>query len=111
MAGNLDELSKLDPDRIYIENVRNVLNVSIRAAEMFCETAVRQGLFERFVEVSCPDGSVAASSHSEDGLPPMVRCFVKVDGFEEEVQLPTRDLQKMTFYRLVDDHQPHAQTA
>jgi hypothetical protein len=114
MLGNLDKLAKLDPDRIYVENVRSILDVSHLAAVRLCEAAVRQGVFLKFVEVACPDGAVAASAPSEDALPETVRCYVETDGFIEQVELPTARLQKTVFYRLADGHdasEPQSQTA
>jgi hypothetical protein len=111
MLGNLEELTKVDPDRIYVENVRSVLGVSYKLARRLCETAVRQGAFQRNVEVVCPSGAVAASAPSEDQLPETVRCFTDEDGFAEEIELPTKELQKTVFYRLVDDKYAHTETA
>jgi hypothetical protein len=102
MAGNLDALADLNPSRIYVENVRVAFRVSHSAAVRFCESAVRQGLFQRFIEIECPNGSVAVSIRTDEKMPEHVRCFVDVDGFKEEVELPTVDLTKHVFYRLTD---------
>lgn len=96
------ELARLNPEKFYIENVRSILGVSYSSAKHICETAVRQGVFERRIEVRCPDGSVAASAESEAGLPQTVRCVHQEDQHFEEEELPVRDLEKVTFYRLND---------
>jgi len=99
---NLEALEALDPDKIYVENVRSILRVSHGLALRICELAVRQGLFSKFVAVQCPDGSEAAHASAEDGLPPTVICNKEDDdGFFHEVTLPTNTLPKVTFYRLV----------
>ena len=49
-------LARLNPDKFYIENVRSILGVSHAAAAQICEAAVRQGVFERHVEVSIEEG-------------------------------------------------------
>ena len=77
-----------------------VLNVSQKSAIHILDTAVRQGVFTRRIEVLCPDGSVAASGDSEEHLPPTVHCWVDEDGHTEEVYLPTKSLHKTTFYKL-----------
>ncbi len=100
LSGIEESLAQLDPDKIYIENVRSVLDVSYQKAKDICESAVRQGFFKRGVEVKCPDGAVAASADSEADLPPTVHCWKEADGHYEEVELPTNTLQKVTFYRL-----------
>src|SRR2546423_7111465 len=87
-------LAELDPDKIYVENVRSVLHVSQQKAFDLCETAVRQGFFKRAVEVKCPDGAVAVSADSEADLPLTVHCWKEEeDGHYEEVELPTNTLQ------------------
>jgi len=95
-------LSKLDPHKIYVENVRSILGVSSTEAKRILETAVRQGIFEKRVEVTCPDGSVAASAESEEALPNSVHCWREEDGQLEEVDLPTDSLTKTVFYRLYE---------
>lgn len=102
LSGKEEALARLNPDKIYTENVRSVLGVSHKAALEVCERAVRQGFFRRGVEVMCPDGAVAASADSEATLPPMVRCWMEENGNFEEVELPTNTLRKVTFYRLDD---------
>jgi len=100
---NLEALDTLDTSKFYVENVRSILGVSHREALEICETAVRQGVFQKAVEIWCPDGSVAATAADESGLPASVRCFVDNDGgFTEEVLMATSVLRKTTYYTLSD---------
>ena len=99
---DMEALSALNPDKITVENVRSILRVPRAIAEKICEIAVRQGAFRKFVAVECPDGSEAAEAEREDDLPQLVTCFAEEDGFIHEVDLPTRTLRKVTFYRLVN---------
>jgi hypothetical protein len=103
LASTHEAIAKLNPEKIYVENVRSLLDVSTWRARQICETAVRQGVFERRVEVMCPDGAVAASAATESELPETVRCWAETpDGFEES-WVQTALLPKQPFYRLVDD--------
>jgi hypothetical protein len=113
IAGKEALIAELNPDKIYIENVRSIFNVSHDNAKRICETAVRQGIFLRAVEVACPDGAVAASADTEDKLPQTVHCWVDDGGHLEEVELPTASLKKTVVYRLNDnsDSIPYGQTA
>jgi hypothetical protein len=95
-----EALAALNPDKIYVENVRNILNVSSSHALRICETAVRQGLFETGIEVLCPDGAVVASAKKEEELPERVPCWKEEDGHMEEVNIATSSLDKKKFYRL-----------
>ena len=111
MVGS-EALSQLDPDKIYVENVRSVLGVSSKEAERICESAVRQGVFDRFIEVLCPDGVVAAQAASDAELPDTVMCWTDEGGWTddggptyeggtiEETEIPVRKLRKRIFYRL-----------
>jgi hypothetical protein len=102
LSGIEDKLSQLDPDKIYVENVRSLLNVSYEKALEICELAVRQGFFKRGVEIKCPNGKVAAVVENGIELPSKVRCLEEEDGFYEEVELPTSGLEKIPFYKLND---------
>jgi len=99
-SGKESAIASLDPDKIYLENVRSALGVSHRVAVRICETAVRQGFFRRGIEVLCPDGAVAASAEKEADLPVTVHCWTEEAGELEEADLPTESLRKITFYRL-----------
>lgn len=93
------ELSRLNPDKIYVENVRSLLHVSARTALDVLETAVRQGVLRKGIEVRCPDGAVAVAVDSGQSLPEQVHCWQD----EEEIEIPTSELSKVTFYRLNDE--------
>jgi hypothetical protein len=97
-----DALSKLNPDKIYVENVRSLLGVSHSNAVEILEDGLKQGLLRRGVEVMCPDGAVAASAETENELPQTVTCWTEEDGHPEEVQLSTDSLRKVRFYKLND---------
>lgn len=113
MVGDIAALSTLDPSRIYVENVRSIFGVSDRFAVELLETAVRQGVLQRLVEVACPDGAVAASAETEGQLPESVNCWMDRDGFMEPVEYATKDLQKTVFYRMIDGEpaRPNASAA
>jgi hypothetical protein len=107
-------LSQLDTHKIYVENVRSLLEISHDEALRILETAVRQGVFERCIEVLCPDGAVAASACSEARLPRTVPCWAEdADGHLDETDLPTESLRKTVFYRLNERSQtvPDTRTA
>jgi hypothetical protein len=106
-----DLLSRLNPEKFYVENVRSLLNVSHASAVRICETAVRQGLFDRRIEVRCPDGVVAASADSEGNLPVTVKCRHEEDGHFAIEELQTVTLEKSVFYRLHDDTESYARSA
>lgn len=89
------ELAALNPDRIYLENVRSILGVSSARAKNVCDTAVRRGVFIRRFQVLCPDGTVAITADRESDLPQVVRCWHDEEEFE---MVPTRGLQRLEVY-------------
>lgn len=96
-------LSRLNPDKFYVENVRSLLGVSTWQARQICETAVRQRVFDRLIEVQCPDGSIALEADSEEALPLTVECAYEKDGEYEVEEFTTASLKKGTFYRLHEE--------
>lgn len=94
------ELSQLDPDKFYIENVRHVLGVTHSHAVRICDTAVRQRIFLKGTEILAPNYAVAKTVQYGEPLPDRVICILETeDGYEEE-EFATSDLEKRTFYRL-----------
>jgi hypothetical protein len=100
MGGDPYEIAKLDPDKIYVENVRAAMRTSERQARLYCETAVRQGIFDRYVEAILPDDVVAVSAPTERELPLTVQRWVERDGKMEEETFETATLSRRAFYRL-----------
>ncbi len=94
----LEALSKLDPQRIYVENVRAVLGTNSWIARTICETAVRQGIFRKRVQILCPDGSVAKTVPDRRSIPPTVRCWREVDGEVEPFVEESARLDTLEFY-------------
>src|SRR5713101_5194201 len=100
IEGHEEALARLNPDKIYLENVRSVLGVSTKKALQICDTAVRQGFFRQWIEVRCPDDVVAATAETESQLPEKVRCWQDHNGEHEQVEFYTRQLTKVAFYSL-----------
>ena len=102
LAGKEEALAQLNPDKIYVENISALLDVSYKSAKSICETATRQGLFNRGIEVKCPDGRVAFETTEETHLPETVTCWVEEEGHLEAREMDTSALEKNVYYRLSD---------
>jgi hypothetical protein len=100
MGGNPEAIANINPEKFYVENVRAAMRTTERRAKLYCETAVRQGAFDRFVEAILPDDVVAVSAPTEKDLPPTVHRWVERNGKMEEESFETSNLSKRTFYRL-----------
>lgn len=103
LRGKEHLLGKLNPDRFYVENVRALLGISTRTAQLICDSAVRQGAFNRSIGVLCPDKNIGASADTEANLPEYVLCTIVTDGEYEEAMFPTGSLEKIAFYQLIEE--------
>ena len=99
----IQALSEINPRRIYVENIRAVLGSSSWVARLICETAVRQGIFVKRIQVLCPDGAVAITVPSVDEIPPTVRCWRELDGETEESIERSDRLDRIEFYEYARD--------
>lgn len=97
----LEALSRIDPQHIYVENIRVLLGGSSWVAKLICETAVRQGIFAKRVQVLCPDGAVAETLNAGQPIPETVRCWKEIDGEAEAVRERTDRLDKIEYYAFV----------
>jgi phage FluMu protein Com len=74
-----------DPDRIYIENIRSFYNIPFKAAQFFCEMAVKENYFKKKIGVRCPQCDkllLTVDHHSE--IPSVIKCD-NCELLEEEV--------------------------
>ena len=97
-----EAIESIDPERIYVENVRALFGLSHTLTRVALEAAVREGALERRIGVVCPyDGHIVKSFSSEEVVPESVSCLVcEVQGREQSEHLRD-ELGRVTFYRLV----------
>ena len=97
-----EAIEGIDPQRIYVENVREFFGVPQALARLSLEAAVREGALERRIGVLCPyNMHIVASYSSEEAVPESVFCLVcEADG-REHPSHPQDELRRQTFYKLV----------
>lgn len=90
---------------IYVENARAILGGSTREAEEWLEEQRQRGTVDRYRGLAGPDGSIGAvvldDPKDRRDLPDRLTCFVDVDGFTEEKQIPRHELTEVVFYKPV----------
>lgn len=96
----LKTLSLIDPQRIYVENVRALLGTTTWIAKQICETAARRGVFVKRVQLLCPDGG-AYTVEDATKIPETIPCRREVDGEIEEYPERTDRLDRLEFYSFV----------
>ena len=106
-------LETLNPDRIYIENIRSVLGSNTRIATIICNIAVRQGFFVKRYALACKNDScdrILASYSSLDQIPKRITCdFCEEEG-KMESTFNSSDLDIIPFYKYVKNSYNLTQT-
>lgn len=75
-------LSKINPYRIYIENIRALMGVDRKEAVFLTEMAVADGTLVKRYSVECPDpacGIVIATYDSLEDIPQEIPCELCID--------------------------------
>lgn len=97
-------LEKLDPDRLYVENIRSLLGVPTALAKVICELAVRQGIFTRRVGVVCPNddcGRIMLTVSDLEELPKEIVCEICQLRGSEPYEFSKEEVRTETYYKLV----------
>lgn len=103
-------IERIDPERIFVENIRAVFGLPHRVARFLLDVATREGSLERKIGVLCPyDRHIVKSfpDDSERKAPETVHCFVcEAAGRDDSDHVPS-EMERLVFYRLV--HSEHGQ--
>lgn len=97
------EIFKLDPNRIYIENVRALLRSNTFFAKLYCEMAVVDGMFTKHKALICPNdncGRVICSYDFNAKITEIIECEICMDSEEANYKFKSKDLEKTVFYKL-----------
>lgn len=97
----LRKIGSINPEVIYVENVRSVLNVSTFNAKVICESAVAENLLLKKIGVICPnDGRIIESFDSVEEIPLTITCDICELDEIEPCTFNTVNLQKIEYYQL-----------
>lgn len=102
-ANKIGLINQLNPQRIYVENVRAIYNIPYFAAKLFCEMAVIEGIFVKKIGVECQNlecERIILSVGNTSDIPSIVSCknceILERDKFE----FSEKELRKITYYVL-----------
>jgi len=99
----LDLAEKTDPNRIYVESIREFYNLPYVAAKTLCELAVREHIFRKKIGVICPnDGRIIKSYDVGEKQDETITCTQCLLRESEEYSFSTKELDKKVFYQLQD---------
>lgn len=94
-------IEAVDPQRIYVENVRAFFGFPHSIAKLILDLAVREGALERRTGLLCPRyQNIIATLEDGQDPPDQVNCLVCESEGDGETH-DGRDLQSIVFYRLV----------
>jgi hypothetical protein len=99
----LQTINELNPNKIYVENVRSFFKVPTFVARLMCEMAVVDKLFTKKIGLVCPNSDcnrIIASFSSEKDIPQEIECSICEDEDKEIFSYKTKDLEKIEFYQL-----------
>jgi hypothetical protein len=99
-------IDQLDPERIYVENVRSFFGVPFGIAQLLCEMAVRERLFLRRYGVMCPYcDRIIVSVKSEKDIPDRLLCEVCERNERDRYEYSRSECALATYYKLNEhDH-------
>jgi hypothetical protein len=98
-------LKELDTERIYVENIRSILNVNSKIAKIVCELAVRKGFFTKHISVECKNdscGRVILSLNNEKEIPEELVCYICKDDHAIKSSFKKEELNIVPFYKYVE---------
>jgi hypothetical protein len=98
-----DIVEKTNPDRIYVENIREFYNLPYVAAKTLCEIAVRERIFKKKIGVICPNDEckrIIKSYDIDEDQDEILTCIPCSLREEEKYSFNTKELDKIIFYQL-----------
>jgi hypothetical protein len=99
-----DSINHLDPDRIYVENIRAILGSNTFLATLVCEIAVQAGFFKKHYSIECKNrdcGRVIFSCEDVKNIPSKINCVICEDDDREFFEWDSSILRKIPYYSYV----------
>jgi hypothetical protein len=102
LARKTDIFSRIDPQHIYVENIRAFFGLPYKFAKFLCDMAVADKYFQKCYGVKCPGCHRIVKSYSSlDLIPDEIECDI-CEGLENESFTYTKDqLNIVEYYRLI----------
>ncbi|TBO36377.1 hypothetical protein [Pedobacter kyonggii] len=102
-ANKVRLINQLNPQRIYVENVRSIYNIPHFAAKLFCEMAVIEGIFIKKIGVECKNNDcerIIISVENTNQLPDIISCKNCEILERNQFEFSKNELKTITFYAL-----------
>lgn len=101
LARKADILSKIDPQHIYVENIRAFFNMPYKVAKFLCDAAVSDRYFQKMYAVKCPGcHRIIKSFEDKNDLPDTIECDVCEALENDQHEYDVKNLEIIEYYRL-----------
>ncbi|MCK0108224.1 hypothetical protein MWU58_02885 [Flavobacteriaceae bacterium S0825] len=99
-----DLISELNPDRIYVENVRSILHIPKKAAKLLCELAVKDKVFRKRYGAYCNScGRLLKTYNRKSEIEDFFTCEICQNLEEEKYEFTKDEIEIIEFYQLLDE--------
>ena len=98
-------IAQINPDRIYVENIRSFYNLPYRFARFLCEMAVKQRFFEKKYGLLCPNNEckrLIISFDKKSQIPNKIKCDQCELLEREKYIFEVTDKDILEFYKLTN---------
>lgn len=99
----LNLIAAIDPDRIYVENIRSFYSLPTSVAKMFCEMAYKENLFKKNIAVECPNEScerVIEVYNTKQEIPDLLECEHCLLLEKDKYKFKKNEMNFVEFYQL-----------
>lgn len=99
----LNSISELNPEKIYVENVRSFLHIPSTLAKFICEMAVVDNVFQSKIGIVCPNTDcrrIIKSYNKLTDIPNEIECEICEHTEHEHFIFNTEKLEKIKYYKL-----------
>jgi len=100
----LNIVEHTNPDRIYIENIRQFYNIPYPFARFLCDLAVREGVFTKHFGIICPNencGRIIKSIDNLNELPNEITCTTCEMLEESKFTFVKKEIKTIVYYKLI----------
>lgn len=97
-----DILAQIDPDRIYVENIRSFFHLPNKVAKFLLDLAVREDLLRKRYGVYCPNcGRLIKSYDSLEEIDSIITCDI-CHSLEQKHIFSKSEIEIQEFYQLIN---------
>lgn len=99
----LHTIESINPNKIYVENVRSFFKVPTYVAKLMCEIAVSDRLFTKKIGIVCPNSDckrIILTFNSYKEIPSEISCSICEADDNLTSTFLTEKLEKVEFYQL-----------